>query len=421
MVEDDPEEAPSEEDQYDPNLLWIPDDETVNFNAVAPVLLHTPITVYQETMSYHTIYSNIKMLSSFISRARVTGDSTESIASKILVKLRGQMASTHKTLQALAGEISINSSGIDPGLYKCLHYHLHIQIYDKYKGNPRHKCIRTECQMYCILPMYARRCFSDTNVQVLFQHLQNIITENGSLLVSTGRTTESKSALNILRHAVSLDHPSLYDSYDVLLAMSGHHGTILNSRAKVDSKLYGLIFDLIRYNDYERHEGRYVTRVIEAMKHTASLPWLNREEYPNFEDEFRNIIQQTTISNIDVSNVPPAVTNSRISRAQVVATNSSTSRAPPALTDFRTSGPPAVTDFSASITLTPAGTDFRPSRVSAVTYSSASRVPPAVTNPSAPPPSYGSAIVIPSSAFCDTDGGLPSYEQVLTDIVEGSE
>ena len=416
MVEDDPEEAPSEEDQDEPNLPWIPDDDTVNFNAVAPVLLHIPITVYQETMSYHTIYSNIKMLSSFISRARVTGDGIESIASKILVKLRGQMASTHKTLQALAGEISINSSGIDPGLYKCLHYHLHIQIYDKYKGNPRHKCTRTECQMYCILPTYARRCFSDTNVQVLFQHLQSIITENGSLLVSTGRTTESKSALNILRHVVSLDHPSLYDSYDVLLAMSGHHGTILNPRAKVDSKLYGLIFDLIRYNDYERHEGRYVTRVIEAMKHAASLPWLCREEYPNFEDEFRNIIQQTTTSNIDVFNVPSAVTNSRISRAQVAATNSNTSRAPSALTDFRASGPPTVTDFSASRTLTPAATDFRP-----VTYSSASRVPPVVTNPSAPPPSYESVIVIPSSAFCDTDGGLPSYEQVLTDIVEGSD
>ena len=242
VVEDDPEEALNEKDQEEPNLPWTPDYETINFSPVAPMILHVPITVHQEAMSYHTIYSNIKMLSSFISRARVTGDSIESIARKLLVKLRGQIASTHKTLQALAGEIGMSSSGIDPGLHKCLHRHLRIQMYDKHKGNPRHKCTRTECQMYCILPMFARRCFSDTYVQILFQHLQNIITENGSLLVSTGRTTEAKSALNILRHLVSLHHPSLYDSYDVLLAMCGQTGTILNPRAKVDSKLYGLLF-----------------------------------------------------------------------------------------------------------------------------------------------------------------------------------
>ena len=46
-------------------------------------------------------------------------------------------------------------------------------------------------------------------------------------------------------------------------------------------------------------------------------------------------------------------------------------------------------------------------------------LPPVVT--SVPPPSYGSVIVIPPSAFHDNDGGLPSYEQVLTDIGGGGD
>ena len=175
-------------------------------------------------------------------------------------------------------------------------------------------------------------------------------------------------------------------------------------------------FDLIRYNDYERYEGRYETRVIEAMKHTAPLPWLNPEEYPNFEDEFRNVIHQTTTSNIHVFNVPP--NNPRTSMVQVPATNSSTSRALPAVTDLRTSVPPVVTDFSASRTLTPAVTDSRLSRAQvAVPNCSARMSPSAVTDPSAPPPSYGSVITTPPSAQ-NTDDDLPTYEHVLIDVVE---
>ena len=135
-------------------------------------------------MSDYAIYSNIKMLSSFISRREVTGVSTEIVARSLLLKLRGQIPSTHRTLQAVGGEIRMDIPGIDPGLYKCFYQYLRILIHDKNKGNPRHECTRSECQMYCILPMYARRCLSDTNVQILFQHLQNIIEENGSLLVS---------------------------------------------------------------------------------------------------------------------------------------------------------------------------------------------------------------------------------------------
>ena len=219
-------------------------------------------------MSDYAIYSNIKMLSSFLSRRNVTGDSIQSIARNLLVNLLNQLPSTHKTLQALAGQIDTGTSGVDSGLYLCFYQYLCILMHDKNNRNPRHRCTRTECQMYCILPMYARRCLSDTDVQTVFKHVQNIIEENGSLLHSTGRTTESKSAINIFRYAVSLNNPSFYDSYDVLLAMSGHNKTILNPRTKVDSKLYGLIFDLIRYNDYKIYDECYM----------PSLPWLKREE-----------------------------------------------------------------------------------------------------------------------------------------------
>ena len=334
-------------------------------------------------MSDYAIYSNIKMLSSFISRREVTGVSTKIVARSLLLKLRGQIPSTHRTLQAVGGEIRMDIPGIDPGLYKCFYQYLRILIHDKNKGNPRHECTRSECQMYCILPMYARRCLSDTNVQILFQHLQNIIEENGSLLASTGRTTESKSAINIFRYAISLDHPSLYDSYDVLLAMSGHNGTILNPIAKVDSKLYELIFDLIRSNDYERHDESYM----------PSLPWLNTEESFHFKHEFRDVIQQAAARNIEnrlsqVSNLPSsptAVPDRSLSRVSPVLNNTGASRLPPSMTDYRVpSAQPAVTDSSAS------------------------------------PPSYGSVIVTPPSTSHDTDDGLPTYHHVLLDIVERS-
>ena len=332
-------------------------------------------------MSDYAIYSNIKMLSSFISRREVTGVSTEMVARGLLLKLRGQIPSTHKTLQAVGGEIRTDTPGIDPGLYKCFYQYLRFLIHDKNKGNPRHERTRSECQMYCILPTYARRCLSDTNVQILFQHLQNIIQENGSLLVSTGRTTESKSAINIFRYAVSLEHPSLYDSYDVLLAMSGHNGTILDPIAKVDSKLYELIFDLIRFNDYERHDESYM----------PSLPWLNTEESFHFKQEFRDVIQQAAARNIEnslsqVSNLSSSPTAEADRSVSPVVNNPNASRVPPSMTDCR-----------------------------------APRDPAAVPNSSALPPSYESVSVIPPSASHDTDDGLPTYHHVLLDIVEGSE
>ena len=94
--------------------------------------------------------------------------------------------------------------------------------------------------------------------------------------------------------------------------------------------------------------------------------------------------------------VPPSMTDSRTTQLQR------------AVTDSRTS--------SARLAMTATST---PRSLPVVTDSSTRRSPPAVTDLSTPPPSYGSVIVIPSSAPHDTaDDGLPTYEHVLIDIVE---
>ena len=167
-------------------------------------------------------------------------------------------------------------------------------------------------------------------------------------------------------------------------------------------------------------EGRHETRVIEATKHTASLPWLNLVEYPNFEEEFRNVIQPTVARNTEVSNIPtlPSATDPRVPPA---VTDSRTSRAPRALTDSRASRVPPSISGSRLLRIPSSENDPRPSIAqTAMTSPSTSRVP-TVTDASAPPPSYESVIVIPPSESHDTDDSLPTYEHVLVDIVEESE
>ena len=90
------------------------------------------------------------------------------------------------------------------------------------------------------------------------------------------------------------------------------------------------------------------------------------------------------------------------SRAPLAVARSSTSTLPLSVTYYR------VTRTNVSST------------PQAVTDSMASRAP-AVTDSSAPSPSYGSVILIPPTAPTasdDTDDGLPTYEHVLIDIVE---
>ena len=134
-----------------------------------------------------------------------------------------------------------------------------------------------------------------------------------------------------------------------------------------------LFSDSIRSNDYERHDESYM----------PSLPWLNTEESSNFKQEFRDVIQQAAARNIE--NRLSQVSNLQ-SPPTAVADHSLSSRLPPSMTDYRApSAQPTVTDSSAS------------------------------------PPSYGSAIVTPPSTSHDTDDGLTTYHHVLLDIVERSE
>ena len=333
----------------DRTASWTPDGETINFN---PTVLRSDeqlatINALSDTQQ-NQIYSKTKMLASYIGRMELTGYNIESVTRNIWLNLRGLFPSGLPTLKAVSGDLDRTASGVDSHLYTFFYLHISILFHDMVKRNPRHKCFRDECQMYCILPVFARRCLSDAKVHSLVYMIKNMLERNRRLLVSQGRTTESKSALNIFRHIVSLDEPALYDAYDVLLAMIGYKETLLNPKAKVDSKLYALIFDLIRSNDYERCETRYSSVRMEDFRRTASLPWMNMNvvEMQIFQEEFGSVLEQH-------------------------AARSAQNR---------------------------------------------------VTLPSAPP-SYDSVVVIPppGGPTREMDDGLPTYEQVLSDIVNRSE
>ena len=155
-------------------------------------------------------------------------------------------------------------------------------LHDRVKGHPRHKCTRCECKMYCILPMFARRCMSDQKVETLFENLKDVIAWNPTLISSDDRKTEAKSAQNILRYISSFEDQFLREANDVLSAMSGNPRIILKCTAKVDSKLHELLFDLIRATNYSRLETTFeisdkMERIslLEDVRKSASLPWLN--------------------------------------------------------------------------------------------------------------------------------------------------
>ena len=331
--------------QGEETTSWTPDEETVNFDpAVLGYGYTLPPFDNSDTQMYR-MYTQTKMLASYIGRMELTGHDVKSVARNIWLNLRGEFDSGSRALQAVSGDLSRYAIGVEPNLYRSFYLHISIVFHDMVKRNPRHKCFRDECQMYCILPVYARRCLSDTKVHGLMYRIRRIVEQNQSLLVSRGRTTESKSALNIFRHLVELNDPTLYYLYDVLLAMIGDQETLMNPRAKIDSKLYASIFDLIRKNDYDRFQEDYCRSLrIEDLRKTGSLPWL-ANEYGSFQEEFRS-----------------------------------------ALHLYR-----AMQNLGAS-----------------------------VTEPSAPP-TYESVITIPQPLPTDTDDGLPSYEQVLNEMVNVSE
>ena len=338
---------------------WTPDEETINFDpaVLGPGDGTLPPIVGSDTQKLE-MYLQTKRLASYIGRMELTGHDVKSVARSIWLNVRRQFDSGSRTLQALSSQLSPYAAGVEPNLYTCFYLYIRILVHDILKGNPRHKCVRDECQMFCILPVYARRCLSDTQIEQLMHRIRYIFEHNESLLVSNGRTTESKTALNIFRHLVLLDDPSLYPTYNVLLAMIGHKETILNSRAKIDSKLYALIFDMIRKNDYERYEEDSVVSSpsIDDWEKIVSWPWMDASESRSFQEEFRSALEQHVSRSIENPDVMPI----------------STTTAP--------------------------------------------RTGASLTEPSAPP-AYESVVIIPQPLPTETDDGLPTYEQVLNEIV----
>ena len=136
-----------------------------------------------------------------------------------------------------------NKESKDPAageLEKCIQKYFEICIQDQ-QNTDVHRCTRDQCQTYCILPIYARRCMSNEKVNELFKKLKEFSDEHPS---SIDYLSESKIATNLLIHIASDGNNSLKDSYDVLYAMAGHRGIIFNPESNVDSKLYELLFDL---------------------------------------------------------------------------------------------------------------------------------------------------------------------------------
>ena len=120
--------------------------------------------------------------------------------------------------------------------------------------------------------------------KTLFENLKDLIACNTSL-ISYGRTTEAESAQNILSYIASLEDQTFQDAYDVLRAMSGDPRVILNCTKKVDSKLYELVFDLIRATNYVRLETAFTgtsheerDSLLEDIRRSASLPWMTQDE-----------------------------------------------------------------------------------------------------------------------------------------------
>ena len=152
---------------------WCPDYDTISFNPAAPRANDAPpcyerwTRVPTQEMSLREIYSTMKLISSLISRMGIEGDTIHKTAWKLLIQLQKlkRIPHTHMTLKTMLDfPVRVEGVSVDLRFYQYLYKYLHILVHDKEKENPRHKCTRQECQMYCMLPMFARRCISDEQV-----------------------------------------------------------------------------------------------------------------------------------------------------------------------------------------------------------------------------------------------------------------
>ena len=210
-------------------------------------------------LSDYAIYSAIKKVASFRSRKNVTGVTVEELSKNLWTKLQESREEVPEYVLTVLTEINgaMPSYGrLDTKLYENLYIYFSIYIYDKENGNPRHQCNKPECFLHCVQPIFARKVFPESEASRLFCVLKRIFTENPSLLSTTRRENEAENAKNLLKYVAALGDQSLKDSYDVLYAMAGHHETIFDPNRWVDFSLYDQLFDLFRSFDYRRVSPR---------------------------------------------------------------------------------------------------------------------------------------------------------------------
>ncbi len=239
-------------------------------------------------MTKYQVYCDIKMLASFRNRCNITGRTIPEIARNMYNAMLAQKSEPircYGTLCVLAGSRE-DALEVDCLLYKSLYKHLKINRNEQKKDVKPHICTRIECVPYCILPMFAHRCLEDWVVHDIFQRIKTIILGCPELIDTLEDLNEHRSALNILSFIAKecKDSDIIQYGLDTLLAMSGDPNTIYSAQAKVDSKLYELIFDELRRHDYSQIPSSKMKILTKA-----SYPWLSDERSQQLGEDLRRL------------------------------------------------------------------------------------------------------------------------------------
>ena len=239
-------------------------------------------------MANEEIYKEIKMLSSFMSHNDIQGNRIRDIAANMYDALQaGNREATRSfgTLCVMAGS-QADRENVDQNLYKNLYKYFNIYIHDVKNDVPRHKCSREECNDYCILPMFARRCISDRKQLDIFQKIKTMIRFDENLIDKSDELNEKRTAANVRKFIARTCNISdrVNEASDTLLALSGDCETIFNEKAKVDSRLYEMLLTEFRRHDYSRISTGRIGTV-----RKSSLPWLTQEEADQLRSEIRRL------------------------------------------------------------------------------------------------------------------------------------
>ena len=239
-------------------------------------------------MTKYQVYCDIKMLASFRDRYNITGRTIPDLARNMynaMLAQRSEPIRCYGTLCVLAGSRE-DALEVDCLLYKSLYKHFKINLNEQKKDVKPHICTRVECALYCILPMFSHRCLEDWAVHDIFNRIKTIILGCPELIDTAEDLNEHRSALNILSFITKecKDSDIIQYGLDTLLAMSGDPNTIYNARAKVDSRLYEMIFDELRRHDYSRIPTSQMKVLIKA-----SYPWLLEERAQQLAADMRRL------------------------------------------------------------------------------------------------------------------------------------